>query len=210
MRKTFFSLWLSCAITLASVSAQVVINEMLYDSEPDSQALEFVELFNPGGLAVDLSGWRFTDGIDFTFTNGTQIAAFGFLLVAQDPATLSAVYGAMAEGPWSGSLKNAGEKVTLRDAAGNKIDEVDYQRAFPWPTCPGVDQRIPRQQYRGLVAKLTEPGDRYAGDLSRAGAKRLALFQGQRGGLQSRGCLACPGLCRGRELVHRADTGRIR
>jgi hypothetical protein len=137
MRKTFFSFWLSCAITLASVSAQVVINEMLYDSEPDSQALEFVELFNPGGLAVDLSGWRFTDGIDFTFTNGTQIAAFGFLLVAQDPATLSAVYGAMAEGPWSGSLKNAGEKVTLRDAAGNKIDEVDYQRAFPWPTCPG-------------------------------------------------------------------------
>jgi hypothetical protein len=137
MRQAVISLWIIGVIMRCSVSGQVVINEILYDPEPDSQPLEFVELHNPGGLPVDLSGWRFTSGVEFTFTNGTSIAAAGYLLIAQDPASLLATYNTSAEGPWSGSLKNTGERLTLRDAAGNKIDEVDYQRSFPWPTCPG-------------------------------------------------------------------------
>ena len=137
MGRTLISLVLVSIASYRLAIGQVVINEVLYDSEPDSKPLEFIELYNPGALTVDLSGWRFDEGIDFIFTNGTSIAASNFLVIAQDPIALQAEYGVSAMGPWAGSLRNRGEQITLRDAGGHVIDEVDYGRAFPWPTCPG-------------------------------------------------------------------------
>ncbi|MEM7393544.1 MAG: hypothetical protein AAF492_14460, partial [Verrucomicrobiota bacterium] len=35
-----------------------------------------------------------------------------------------------------GRLSNDGEEIELRDAENDVVDEVDYQRGFPWPVCP--------------------------------------------------------------------------
>src|SRR5262249_22753582 len=42
-------------------------------------------------------------------------------------------YGVTSLGPWTGSLSNSGEDVTIADAAGNTLDDVDYGAGFPWP-----------------------------------------------------------------------------
>jgi hypothetical protein len=42
-----------------------------------------VELHNPTGTPIDLSGWAFTEGIDFTFPSQTVLAAGGYLVVAK-------------------------------------------------------------------------------------------------------------------------------
>jgi len=118
-------------------SAQVVINEILYDAEPDTALHEFVELHNAGGTPVDLSGWSITSGIGYTFTNGVVLAPGGYIAVAENPVALQAAYGGpIPYGPYTGGLTVDGEKVVLRDAQGTKVDEVDYKRGFPWPTCP--------------------------------------------------------------------------
>ena len=40
-------------------------------------------------------------------------------------------------GPYVGNLSSTGEPVSLRNAAGTMVDEVDYQTEFPWPVAAG-------------------------------------------------------------------------
>ncbi|GAA5481256.1 lamin tail domain-containing protein [Haloferula sargassicola] len=129
-----YPLLLLAAGTLLPAGGQVVINEIHYDPADETSRAEFVELLNTGDAAVDLSGWQLADAVDFTFAAGTSIPAGSFLVVAEDPATLLAVHGAAAVGPWEKGLSNEGETVTLMDGAGTVIDEVSYQAGFPWPT----------------------------------------------------------------------------
>lgn len=111
----------------------VVINEIHYNPDDNTSREEFIELYNTGPAAVDLSGWAFTDGIDYTFPQGTQIAAGGYLVVSQDPATMWSQFGVTALGPYSGGLSGDGENIELSDALGQVVDEVDYKVSFPWP-----------------------------------------------------------------------------
>ncbi|MGC6566055.1 MAG: lamin tail domain-containing protein [Akkermansiaceae bacterium] len=117
-----------------SLAAQVVINEIHYDPNDETSAEEFIELYNPGTTALDLSGWMITDAVEFTFPGGTVIPANGYLVIAEDPATMNSVYGITALGPWTGGLRNTGEEIDLRDASGALQDQVDYDDGFPWPT----------------------------------------------------------------------------
>ena len=121
------------AVFATSLRADIVINEILHDSEPNTACDEFIELHNSGPDAVALSDWFFSDGVDYTFPAGTMLDAGGYLVIAQDPDSLAAIYGVSALGPWVGGLRNEGETISLRNAAGVLIDEVSYRDAFPWP-----------------------------------------------------------------------------
>ncbi len=126
--------------TPAFVAPSIVINEIHYDESDRTSKSEFIELYNNSAAPIDLSGWYFSSGVngptgDFTLPDGTTLPAAGYLVIAQDPATLLAKFGyAGALGPWTGKLSNSGEKITLRNAAGDVVDEVDYKLGFPWPT----------------------------------------------------------------------------
>lgn len=114
--------------------APIVINEIHYNHDLDSEWVEFVELHNRAAQAVSLAGWTLSDGVGYTFPAGTVIPARGYLLVAEDPAALRAKYGASALGPYSGRLSGDGDQVVLRDQAAAVVDEVEYGPGFPWPT----------------------------------------------------------------------------
>jgi hypothetical protein len=133
-----------------TVAADIVINEIHYDPADETSTEEFVELVNTDTVAADLGGAYFDDGISFTFPAGTTIEAGGFLVVAQDPATLQSRFGAAARGPWTGALKNSGERVRLRNAAGATLDEVTYSDHFPWPTLAGGGGRSMELLHPGL------------------------------------------------------------
>lgn len=77
--------------------AGVVINEIHCDSEPNPLRSEFVELFNDGATAVDLSGWRFADGVDYVFPAGTVLPSGGYLAVAEDREGFDRAYGPQAQ-----------------------------------------------------------------------------------------------------------------
>jgi len=113
----------------------VVINEIHHNPDVKTEAVEFIELFNNSPGIVDLSGWYFSDGIEYTFPAGASLPPYGYLVVAQKPSALAAKYGVTnALGPYTNALSAFGEKVTLRDAGGGLQDQVDYGLGFPWPT----------------------------------------------------------------------------
>ncbi|MCP5532466.1 MAG: lamin tail domain-containing protein [Akkermansiaceae bacterium] len=125
-------------IALAAVDPPqgVVINEIHYDPANNTRA-EFVELHNPTGGPVDLSGWGFVDGIEYVFPASTNIPAGGYLVVAQDPGAFLNEFGYVPLGPYLGKLSGDGEKLKLVDASGAGVDEVDFRSTFPWPVSAG-------------------------------------------------------------------------
>jgi hypothetical protein len=94
----------------------------------------WIELFNRGSNAVNLSGWRLDEGIDYRFPSNTVIAPGGHLAVANDPAALLAKFpGINVAGPYTNALSHRGERIVLKDAADNPADWVHYFDDGRWP-----------------------------------------------------------------------------
>jgi len=138
----------------APLVGPVVISEIMYNPSSGDQTQEYVELRNTTGSPVSLydgslnKGWKFTDGIDFTFPNGTSLLPGARLLVVKDVASFTATYGSpgvQVFGPYAGQLSNGGERLQLGkpgdvDGFGVRqyirVDRVNYDDVAPWPTTP--------------------------------------------------------------------------
>jgi len=101
----------------AALVDNVVINEIMYGPISEEDEDEFIELYNKGGSPVDISGWRFISGINFTFPANTSIPAGGYVVVAQNKAHLLGNYANLNNGNtfgnYGGTLSRDGERVAL-------------------------------------------------------------------------------------------------
>lgn len=112
----------------------VVLNEICHHPPDPAVTGRWVELFHRGSQTIDLSGWRFSEGITYRFPAGTTLAPGEFLVVADQPEALRAAHpGIRILGPFEGRLARGGERLSLLDAAGNPADTVDYADAGRWP-----------------------------------------------------------------------------
>ncbi|MGC8991905.1 MAG: lamin tail domain-containing protein, partial [Verrucomicrobiia bacterium] len=114
----------------------IVITEILYHPAPrtDGRNLEFIELYNSNPFSEDISGWRLTGEIEFTFPQGTVLPGTNYLVAAARAADIKAVYGITnVIGNWSGKLANEGGLLKLCKASGAVLLEIDYQSKPPWP-----------------------------------------------------------------------------
>jgi hypothetical protein len=121
----------------------IVINEIMYHPyhrlydpyyEPEDIRAEYIELFNRGTELVNLSGWKITDGVDFSFPNDVTIDVGGYLVVAADMNTFTVNYPGVTNvvGGWDGRLSNSGEEIELIDDLRVNIDRVRYADEGDW------------------------------------------------------------------------------
>jgi hypothetical protein len=97
---------------------RVVINEIYYHAPDDNPANDYIELLNPGTVAVALTGWCFS-GVDYCFSPGANLT----------PGAITVI----AAGMFGGSLSNGGERIRLLDQTGAVVDQVTYDDAGLWP-----------------------------------------------------------------------------
>mgnify|MGYP003731908255 CR=1 FL=1 len=89
-------LWVAVTLSLVPCGrAQVVINELHYNPDVKTDRVEFIELHNAGEQPADLTGWRFSAGVSFTFP-AVEIPPGGFVVLAENPAALKARFGAVS------------------------------------------------------------------------------------------------------------------
>ncbi len=127
----------------------IVLSELMYHPAPvsdrekragvrDADDFEFLELVNVSEGVVSMTGVRFIDGIKFQFEGRQVFLKPGeHLVIAKNPRAFRQRYGsrrARVLGPYAGSLKNGGERLTLLDAASQKIFRFRYRDKAPWPT----------------------------------------------------------------------------
>ncbi len=95
----------------------IVINEIMFAHISENVEDDYVELYNKGTNAVNLSGWRFTAGVDFTFPANTVLAPDGYVVVAKNRSRMLAKYPnlnlANTYGDFSGNLSRDGERLAL-------------------------------------------------------------------------------------------------
>ena len=126
-----------CALYTLSrtASAQVVITEIMYNPLQGSD-YEFVEITNTGAGSVDISGWAFTDGVQFLFPAGTVIGSGERFVVCEDVDAFRGAYPAIPEtrsfGNYQGRFGNDGERVTLIDDGGATVESFVYDDDAPW------------------------------------------------------------------------------
>lgn len=90
------------------------ITELMYHND-DAPLAEFIELQNTGSTPLDLSQLTFTNGINFTFPDGTLLEPGAYLILTSSQTQFQAIYGSSVtiSGTYTGRLRNSGEKLTL-------------------------------------------------------------------------------------------------
>jgi len=113
----------------------IVISELHYNPSLDQgidNNFEFVELYNRGSVTVDLTGYRFIEGLEFALPPGTKLAPGQCLLISKRAQTYRDAPCEVQQ--WArGSLSNGGEVVRLLDREGVEVDSVKYDDVAPWP-----------------------------------------------------------------------------
>ena len=67
---------------------QVVFSEIMY--QPPAAKPEFIEVWNITNTPLDTAGWRFSDGIEFTFPNFNAASAQAHFLKPMERIIVSA------------------------------------------------------------------------------------------------------------------------
>lgn len=101
-------------------------------ADPD----EFLELSNVGSQTINLSGWSFSEGINFVFDAGVMLAPNSSLVIARAPADFLGAFPEFDKPlfDFAGALSNGGETLALSDAGGDVLWSIRYDDAPPWPT----------------------------------------------------------------------------
>lgn len=147
-----------------TVEGAVIVNEVAWMGTETSSSDEWIELYNTGDVAVDLTDWSIVarDGQpDITLT-GSILSGEYFLLERSDDNT---VPGVMADMMYSGALGNSGEIIDLFDAEGTAIDTVnmsdgwiagdnDTKETMQWTGNAWITAtQTPRSQNSGVVVE---------------------------------------------------------
>lgn len=120
--------------TRSMLAADVIITEIMYHPQSEDPRDEFIEIYNAEPTAVDLSGWKFSDGVDFTFPLGKTLGPNQYLVIAADTSRFEVNYPSVDNfvGGWSGALSNGGERIVLEDASGDSASSFTYADEGDW------------------------------------------------------------------------------
>jgi hypothetical protein len=123
---------------VANPNLQLKITELNYNpyapSTGTAQDYEFVELQNTGTTPLNLSGFKFTNGVTFTFPN-MVLAAGAYTVVVSNATAFQSRYGSGINiaGTYTGHFDNGGEEVALSDPLGVVLQDFTYDDSGAWP-----------------------------------------------------------------------------
>lgn len=131
----------------------LVITKIMYHPAtsvefPDGDDLEFIEIWNTGDQAINLTGIYFSGtGLVFQFPVNSTLSPHLSLILASNASVFQAKYGFVPFGQFTRHLSNKSQNLMMADGFGNIIDNVFYYDTIPWPDADG----------NGNYLKLTDP-----------------------------------------------------
>lgn len=122
---------LSIVFLLPQVAYSLVITEIHFRpslSEDPGEILEFIEIYNDESIVLDMSGYRFSSGVDFVFPKDTFLPARSHLVVCRSVDGIRETYGIENTiGNFFGRLDNNGEWIRVVNPMGSPVAEARYR-----------------------------------------------------------------------------------
>ncbi len=131
---------LALALCASGRADAITITEVMYhpaaaDEEGvGGRSLEWIEIYNEEPVVEDLSGWYFSNGIDFKFPPRFFLEGRSFVVVCADEQAVRERYGITnTVGDFTGRLDNNGERIELNIFGGGPIVSFRYSDRDQWP-----------------------------------------------------------------------------
>lgn len=122
--------------TNAAGESQVRITELMYDPLGSGDK-EFIEVYNGSDSVADMSGWSFSNGVNYTFASGAKLDPGKYGVITRNSAIFRNSYpNARILGQYVGKLLGRGELVRLVNKSGGTVSEVNYGSTGAWPAGP--------------------------------------------------------------------------
>ncbi len=127
---------------ITTVFAQVIITEIMYDTPGTDTKHEWIEVYNNGNEAVNLSNWKLKEGgtnHNLAWVKGTSMLTAGSYAVIADDATIfladfSQFNATLFDSTFTSGLSNSGEELAIVDETGTTISVLTY---LPLPLASG-------------------------------------------------------------------------
>ena len=125
----------------AIIDHDPIINEINYNSSLDRDTKDWVEIYNPNEVTLDLSGWTLKDSNDLNFfvlPAQSYIEPNDYMVICRDKVKFQSMYPKLENvvGDFDFGLSSTGDDVRLFNDSGELIDYVSYGVSSPWPTEP--------------------------------------------------------------------------
>ena len=136
------------------------VTELMYHA-PEGDEADYIELQNVGEVPLDLTGLRFTDGVDFVFPSMT-LAPGAFTVVVDDLNEFRSIHGLdiPVAGEYSDHLSNAGEDVVLKLSAPWDAAVVRFRYADDWyPATDGDGQCLVVEDLTAAPVTWNDPAN---------------------------------------------------
>ncbi|MDZ7288378.1 MAG: CotH kinase family protein [candidate division KSB1 bacterium] len=125
------------ADSAASNTGAVVINEIMYNSPPEMDAKDWIELYNPQAISQPLSGWILRDEDvthQFRIPFSAIIPAGGYWVLCGDTSAFKRFHPEVKNISGNISFGFGGkDQVRLYTSVGLLVDSVAYDNDPPWP-----------------------------------------------------------------------------
>ena len=119
----------------------IIINEINYHSSAESDAGDWIEIYNGGDDAKDISLWKISDSDDmhlFLIPQQTVLGPKELLVICRDTSLFKVQYPAASD--YTGNLNfgfaSCGDCIRLFTRDGILVDSVYYKPVHPWPELP--------------------------------------------------------------------------
>jgi hypothetical protein len=121
-----------------STDNKMVINEINYNSSPQMDTEDWVELYNAGNTTVDLKNWVISDSeleSGFKISSSLILAPGAFAVICRDTEDFLEFFPKTKNtaGDMDFGLSSSGDDINLYDPSGKLIDFVNYTVNTPWP-----------------------------------------------------------------------------
>ncbi len=128
----FFTAYMGSLLT-----AQIIPTEIQYNPPEFGQdSLEYLELYNASGEAIEMEGYSFSEGLTLTFEAFT-FPAESYIVLVGNTAAFSNQFGFEPDVEWEArALSNSGEVVEMQDDLGNTVFSIEFGDRDPWPSEP--------------------------------------------------------------------------
>jgi hypothetical protein len=140
-----------CDVTMAFTP---IISEIHYNPSFEQgldSEWEFIEIYNPHSITINISGWAIADAVEVVFVDGLFIDPGRYIVIASDIGSYE------GELPYDTQLfefnegfeiNNNGATIRLLNSDGMEIDIVEFTDYNEWPS--EADGAGPSLEWRGM------------------------------------------------------------
>ena len=119
-------------------TSKIIVTEFNYQSSPELDAGDWVEIYNHDTVVVELRGWGFKDESAYhyyEFPSSFALLPGEYLLIVQDTVKFKNIYPDIESyvGPFDFGLSMNGDMIMISDPFGQHIVQIGYEGGYPWP-----------------------------------------------------------------------------